>query len=63
MKKITKIQRFTIGFLIAYAVWEAAVQIWAKGIEGPIIRVDLIFIYPISVFLVVLSIIQFIKRK
>lgn len=63
MKKITKIQLFTIIFLIAYAVWEVAVQIWARGVAGPIIRIDLIFIYPISVLLVVLSIIQFIKRK
>lgn len=63
MKNLTKVQLFTILSLLAYAVWEVAVQVWAKGIEGPIIRVDLIFIYPILLVLVIVSIIQFVKRK
>lgn len=63
MKDLTKVQLFTIFSLLAYAVWEVAVQVWAKGVEGPIIRVDLVFIYPILVVLVIISIIQFVKRK
>ncbi|WP_392486140.1 hypothetical protein ACER0A_010930 [Haloimpatiens sp. FM7315] len=63
MKKITKTQIVTIISLILYAVWELYVAKWAKTEVGPIIRVDLIIIYPILIVLIGLSIRQLLTRK
>ncbi|WP_206458743.1 hypothetical protein [Anaerovorax sp. IOR16] len=63
MKKITKLQILTIIAIIVSVGWEIYVQLWAKGIEGPIIRVDLLFILPVLFVLVCISIFQLVKRK
>jgi hypothetical protein len=63
MKKITKTQILTIVSLILYSVWELHVSEWAKTEAGPIIRVDLIIIFPILIVLIILSIRQLLTRK
>lgn len=63
--KITKIQIITIIALIAYAIWEIKVYLWAKTLPDwdPIIRVDLVIIYPVLLILLIASITQLIKKK
>ena len=63
MKKITKTQILTIVSLILYFVWELNVITWAKTESGPIIRIDLIYILPVLIVLIVISLIQFFKRN
>lgn len=63
MKKITKTQIVTIISLILYAIWEVYVATWAKTEAGPIIRIDLIIIFPILIVLIVLSLRQLFTRK
>ena len=41
---------------LAYFVWEYFVSEWAKSITTPIIRVDLIMIYPILFIITVIII-------
>lgn len=64
-KNITKIQIATLILIIAYFIWEISVWQWSQTLTapGPIIRVDLILIYPMLLVLIVLSIIQLIKKK
>lgn len=63
MKKITKTQIVTIISLILYAIWEFYAATWAKTEAGPIIRIDLLIIFPILIVLIVLSIRQLFTRK
>ncbi len=65
MRKLTKIQAFTIIAIIAYLIWEYYVQQWAKTLpdSNPVIRVDLLFIIPVISGLVIASIVQIIRRK
>ncbi|WFD10358.1 hypothetical protein [Tepidibacter hydrothermalis] len=63
MKKITKTQITTIIFLISYGIWEFYVARWAATESGPIIRVDLVVIYPILILFIFLSLGQLFKRK
>jgi len=65
MRKLTKLQTVTIVTIIAYLVWEFYVQQWAKALpgDGPVIRVDLLFIIPVISGLVIASIVQIIRRK
>ncbi|VXB17324.1 conserved hypothetical protein [Flavobacterium sp. 9R] len=60
---MTKLQKITIIALLLYAVWETYVQFWSKTEETPIIRVDLFILYPILLFLIIATIIQYIKNK
>ena len=59
---MTKTQKSTIALIIAYAVWEAFVQIWAQDVQGVIIRVDLIIIYPILLVLILISTWQYFRK-
>ncbi|MCB0729251.1 MAG: hypothetical protein KDD00_17440 [Ignavibacteriae bacterium] len=68
MKNLTKIQKVTLLFIILYVVWEIAVQIWARSLPSgdPVIRADLIFIYPVLLIMIIISIVQLIisgKKK
>jgi len=63
MKKITKTQITTIVLLMSYAIWEFYVARWVATESGPIIRVDLVVIYPILILFIFLSLGQFIKIK
>ncbi|MTI67973.1 MAG: hypothetical protein FH753_15415 [Firmicutes bacterium] len=63
MKKITKTQIITIISLLFCAIWEFYVEMWAKTVEGPIIRVDLVIISPVLIILIVLSLSQLFSSK
>jgi hypothetical protein len=64
MQKITKVQIATILLIFAYFIWELFVWFWARSedINGAIIRVDLIIIYPILLIFTLISIYQFFKK-
>jgi len=62
---MTKIQITTIVLILAYFLWELLVWFWIKGQPesgGPIIRVDLIIIFPILLVLIIISLYQFFKK-
>ena len=65
MKKLTSVQKVTVGFLVLYIGWEILVQIWANSLppSDPVIRADLLIIYPLLILLIGISLIQFIKRS
>jgi len=60
---MTKMQIATLVLLAAYLIWEVVVQIWAKTEGGPIIRVDLLIIYPVLVILIIISLYQRIRKR
>jgi hypothetical protein len=62
---MTKTQITTNILFVLYALWEILVQIWELRSEnsGPIIRVDLLIIYPVLLILIIISTIQFIKKR
>jgi hypothetical protein len=64
MQKITKVQIITIFLIFAYFMWELVVWFWARSedINGAIIRVDLLIIYPILLIFIIISIYQFFKK-
>ena len=64
MKKLTKIQKTTIALIILYIIWEIAVKIWERGLPpyDPVIRVDLVLIYPVLGVMIIISLIQLIIR-
>jgi|LGVF01.1.fsa_nt_gb hypothetical protein len=59
---MTKIQKTTSSLIILYFLWEISVWFWSKDVEGPIIRVDLIIIYPILIILIGISTWQKFKK-
>ena len=65
MKQLTKIQKLTLFFVIAYIVWEIAVYFWSSNLpkSDPVIRADLVFIYPLLAVFLGISIYQFVKSK
>ena len=65
MKKTTSIQRVTIVMLISYVFWELGIWIWAGNLPAhdPIIRVDLMFIYPFLFVLILISVYQYFKTN
>ncbi len=65
MDKLTRIQKITITLIIAYAIWEISVWIWSNTLpkNDPVIRVDLLIIYPVLFVLIIISIIQYFKKK
>ena len=64
-KKMTVIQKITMVMIALYLIWEIAVQVWAlkQPPQGAEIRADLIFIYPVLIILILISVIQFIARN
>lgn len=65
MKGYSFIQKITVIVWLVYFIWEFSVWEWAKDLPpyDPVIRVDLIFIYPILAFLSGISIYQLFKSK
>jgi hypothetical protein len=65
MKKLTKIQYVTIIALVCCGIWEIIVMFWAKDLppSDPIIRGDLMFIYPVLGILAIVSVAQFLMGK
>ena len=61
--KLTKVQITTIISAIAFLFWELYIKNWSKTQIGAIIRVDLLFIIPFMLVMVIISIIQLIKTK
>ena len=63
MKSTTSIQRVTIAMLISYIFWELGIWIWTKNLppHDPVIRVDLMIIYPFLFILILISIYQYFK--
>ncbi len=62
MKHVTKLQKVTIVAILFNAIWEYCVKIWASGVAGPILRVDLLFVYPILAIMVSISLYQLLKK-
>jgi hypothetical protein len=60
---MTRIQKITIGLFILYFIWEIVVQIWAQSEETPIIRADLLLIFPILIIFMIISLIQYLRKK
>ncbi len=65
MDTLTRVQKITITLIIAYAIWEISVWIWSNSLpeNDPVIRVDLLIIYPVLFVLIIISIIQYFKKK
>jgi len=65
MKRTTSIQRITIALLIGYLFWEIAVWFWRQKLppSDPVIRADLIFIYPILIIFIAISLYQYVKSR
>lgn len=63
MKKLTKIQVTTVILIMIYVVWEIKVQIWAQSEPTVPIRVDLVLILPILFLMIILSILQYLRKK
>ena len=61
--RMTKTQIATGVLLATYLIWEVVVQLWARTEEGPIIRVDLLVIYPVLLILIIISLYQRIRNK
>lgn len=61
---MTKIQKTTIFLLIAYIIWEVALRIWEVNTHtDSTIRIDLLFIYPVLLILIIISFFQYFKGK
>ena len=61
--KLTKLQIATIIIFVIYFIWEVTVQLWARAIEGPVIRVDLVLIFPVLLLMIILVVIQRIRKN
>lgn len=63
MKNTSSIQRVTVALLIGYIFWEMGIWIWKRELppSDPLIRIDLVFIYPVLLLLVFLSVYQYLK--
>ncbi len=60
---MTKFQKITLVLIIAYAIWEIFVQLWAVSVkEDNMIRVDLVIIYPILIIMIIISVYQYFRR-
>jgi hypothetical protein len=64
MSILTRIQKITISLIIAYVFWEIAIWVWAKSltVSGPVIRVDLLIIYPVILTFIIISLYQYFKK-
>jgi hypothetical protein len=60
---MTKTQIATLVLLATYLIWEIVIQLWARNIDGPIIRADLLIIYPVLIILTIISLYQRFRDK
>ena len=65
MKNTSSIQRITVVLFIGYVFWELGIWIWARKLppHDPIIRVDLVIIYPLLLLFVFISAYQYFKNN
>jgi len=63
--KWTRIQKISLALLFGYLVWEIALHLWMRRLppHDPVLRVDLLIIYPILLIFLGLSIWQFWQNK
>lgn len=47
----------------AFILWEIMVHQWAKNIEGPLIRVDLVLILPLMLLITAFSLFKAFSQK
>lgn len=60
---MTKTQIATLVLLAIYLIWEVMVQVWSGTAEAPIIRIDLLIIYPVLIMLAISSVYQIMRKK
>jgi hypothetical protein len=60
---MTRIQKITLFLLFAYGIWEIIVWQTSKNQQGAVIRADLIFIYPVLAILIIISLVQYFRKK
>ncbi len=60
---MTKTQIATLVLLAIYLIWEVMVQVWSGTAEDPIIRIDLLIIYPVLIMLAISSVYQIMRKK
>ncbi len=63
---LTKFQWLTLVAIVAYLIYEFYfVSRWEATLPAsdPVIRGDLIFIYPVLLLLIIISVVQFIRKK
>jgi hypothetical protein len=60
---MTRIQKITVFLLVAYGIWELIVWQQSKSEQGAMIRADLIFIYPVLAVLIIISLVQYFRKK
>ncbi len=64
INQITIIQWLTIGSIVLYLLWEYYfLADWKAETSGPLIRVDLLLIYPLILVGIIISLWQLLKRK
>ena len=65
MKNLSRIQKLTLVLLIGYLFWEIGIWVWARKLppHDPIIRADLIIIYPLLLLFASISIFQFFNKN
>lgn len=63
MKKTSSIQRITVALLIGYIIWEIGIWFWIRELppSDPVIRIDLVVLYPVLLLFVFLSVYQLLK--
>lgn len=61
--KLTGIQKTTVVLLSLYSIWEIVVQIWAQSEKTAVIRADLVFIYPVLLVFILISLFQYFRNK
>jgi hypothetical protein len=64
--RLTKIQWITVLLILAYLVYEFYfVAKWAAQLpeSDPVIRADLVFIWPVLFVLIIISVVQLIRKK
>ncbi|MGJ5640777.1 hypothetical protein [Formosa sp. S-31] len=60
---MTRIQKLTIAFIVLYLLWEYVILAsWKANTDGPLIRVDLMIIYPLLAIGIIISIWQYFKN-
>ena len=64
INRITRIQWLTIGLVISYLLWEfVLLTSWKDNTQGPLIRIDLLIIFPLILIGIIISLWQFLKKK
>ena len=64
MKSVTKMQWGTLLGIVAYLLWEFYfLAEWKAQTVGPLIRVDLVIIFPLLLIGIAIPLIQFLRKN